>query len=68
MGKKRLVGRERDSVGQIESKHGNTRVDTLRETYGPGFAEGYRGDKQLQNLLRDEKCDSLSEYLKKKKR
>jgi hypothetical protein len=68
MAKKKLGGRERDTAGQIESKHGNTRVDTLRETYGPGFAKGHRGDKQLQNLLRDEKCDSLSEYLKKKKK
>jgi len=60
-----LDGRHRDKDGTIERKHGNTRVDTLRETYGDGFALGHRGDKKLENLLRDEGVNSLSEYLKR---
>jgi hypothetical protein len=60
-----LDGRHRDKNGQIERKHGNTRVDTLRETYGEGFAPGVRGDKKLENLLRDSGAGSLSEYLKR---
>jgi hypothetical protein len=32
-------------------KNGNTRVDTLRETYGEGFAPGIRGDAHLNTLL-----------------
>jgi hypothetical protein len=66
--KKGLDNRERDKGGQIDRKHGNTRVDTLRKTYGEDFAKGYRGDKLLENLLKDEKCESLSQYLKKKKK
>jgi len=61
-----LDGRHRDKDGTIDRKHGNTRVDTLRETYGDGFAPGVRGDKKLENLLRDENASSLSEYLKRK--
>jgi len=68
MPRKRLANRDRDKSGHIDPKHGNTLVSTLRETYGEWFAKGYRGDKQLQNLLKDEKCESLSHYLKKKKK
>ena len=60
-----LDGRHRDANGQISQKHGNTRVDTLRETYGDGFAAGRRGDLKLENLLSSERAQSLSEYLKK---
>jgi hypothetical protein len=62
-----LDHRHRDKNGQIERKHGNTRVDTLRETYGEGFAPGVRGDKKLENLLRDSGANSLAEYLRKGK-
>lgn len=62
-----LDRRVRDKGGEIDRKHGNTLVGTLRKTYGPGFAKGYRSDKMLENLLEDEGCESLSEYLKKKK-
>jgi hypothetical protein len=37
-----LDGRHRDKDGEISRKHGNTRVDTLRETYGGDFAQGAR--------------------------
>jgi hypothetical protein len=39
-----LDGRHRDANGQITSKHGNTTVGTLRQTYGDNFAQGTRSD------------------------
>jgi len=60
-----LDGRHRDANGQIRSKNGNTRVDSLRETYGEGFAKGHRGDTKLETLLERARSNSLSEYLKK---
>jgi hypothetical protein len=66
-GKAGLDDRVRDKGGEIDRKHGNTLVGTLRKTYGPSFAKGHRSDKMLENLLKDEGCKSLSEYLKKKK-
>ncbi len=60
-----LDGRHRDADGTISRKHGNTRVDTLRETYGDDFAAGHRGDMHLSTLLEREGVDSLSELLKK---
>lgn len=60
-----LDGRHRDSNGEIRHKNGNTRVDTLRDTYGNNFAEGYRGDMKLETLLERESSSSLSSYLKK---
>jgi len=62
-----LTDRLRDRSGAIDKKHPDTLVGTLRETYGPGFAKGRRADLRLDNLLKDAKCESLSEYLKKKK-
>lgn len=44
-------GRHRDQDGRISEKHGNTRIDTLRETYGDNFAPGIRGDAHLSTLL-----------------
>jgi hypothetical protein len=60
-----LDGRHRDANGEIRHKNGNTRVDTLRQTYGNNFAEGYRGDMKLENLLDRSLANSLSDYLKK---
>lgn len=61
-----LDGRHRDQGGEISRKHGNTRVDTLRETYGHDFAAGSRGDKHLSTVLREAGAASLSQYLKRK--
>ena len=36
--------------GETRHKNGNTRVDTLRRTYGDDFARGVRGDMKLENL------------------
>ena len=60
-----LDGRHRDANGQISQKHGNTRVDTLRETYGDDFGKGARGDMHLSTLLERKGAESLSQLLKK---
>jgi len=60
-----LDGRHRDLNGRIEAKHGNTRVSTLRETYGEGFAVGVRSDAKLSTVLDRTDADSLSQLLKK---
>ena len=59
-----LDDRHRDVDGRIHEKMGNTRVDTLRETYGDNFAQGRRGDLKLENLLEDTGASSLTDYLK----
>ena len=33
-----LDQRHRDKNGEIDKKHGNTLISTLRQTYGPNFA------------------------------
>jgi hypothetical protein len=64
--KTRLDGRLRDLDGEIRHKNSNTRIDTLRSTYGKGFARGYRGDAKLDTLLDNSGVRSLSEYLKRR--
>ena len=59
-----LDDRHRDLNGQIRRKNENTRIDTLRETYGDGFAPGMRGDAHLGTLLERTGFESLSEYLR----
>jgi hypothetical protein len=46
-----LDRRHRDVNGQTREKNGNTRVDTLRRTYGDDFAPGVRGDAHLRTVL-----------------
>jgi hypothetical protein len=58
-----LDGRHRDKDGQIDRKHGNTRVDTLRETYGAGFLPGFRGDAHLSTVLAKTGVPSLSKLV-----
>ena len=62
---KGLDSRERDQNGQIREKNGNTLVGTLRQEYGPNFAEGYRSDTKLETV-REVTGKSLSELVKKK--
>ena len=59
-----LDNRHRDQNGEIRHKNGNTRVDTLRETYGDAFAAEFRGDMKLETLLHRTGSKSLSDYLK----
>jgi hypothetical protein len=62
-----LDGRYRDEDGQIREKNGNTRIDTLRQTYGEDFGEGMRGDAHLRTLLERTGSNSLSEYLRNRR-
>jgi hypothetical protein len=59
-----LDNRYRDKSGQTREKNSNTRIDTLRDTYGPDFAPGMRGDAHLRTLLDRTGYESLSDYLK----
>lgn len=61
-----LDNRYRDLDGEIRQKNSNTRIDSLRKTYGRDFARGYRGDMKLSTLLDNTGVRSLSEYLKRK--
>jgi hypothetical protein len=63
-----LDDRYRDDDGQTRTKNSNTRIDTLRQTYGDDFAEGMRGDAHLSTLLERSGCNSLSEYLRNHKK
>lgn len=60
-----LDHRRRDKGGEIRHKNSRTRVGSLRKTYGPGFAKGFRADMHLHTLLKRKRCKSLHEYLKK---
>jgi hypothetical protein len=62
-----LDGRCRDEDGSIRRKRGDTLVRTLREEYGPDFAEGARSDMRLDTLLNEANASSLSDYLRRRK-
>ena len=47
-----LDGRSRDEDGQIRRKRSDTKVETLREIYGPNFAPGVRSDMELAHSAR----------------
>jgi hypothetical protein len=59
-----LDHRKRDTSGHVREKRGDTRIDTLRQTYGEDFAPGLRGDAHLKTLLDRTGSSSLSDYLK----
>jgi hypothetical protein len=59
-----LDRRHCDVNGQTREKNGNTRVDTLRKTYGDDFAPGVRGDAHLRTVLERTNSNSLSDYLR----
>ena len=61
-------GRHRDDDGQTRAKNGNTRIDTLRDIYGPDFAADMRGDAHLSTLLDRTGFNSLSDYLRNQKK
>jgi hypothetical protein len=62
---KGLDGRHRDVTGRIDKKHGNTRIGSLRKTYGEHFAKGRRKDMMLKTLLAETGTESLHAYLRK---
>lgn len=61
-----LDDRMRDHDGEIRKKRRDTKVETLRDTYGPDFAKGYRADATLGTVLKREGLDTLDELLKKR--
>jgi hypothetical protein len=62
-----LDRRCRDEDGSIRRKRGDTLVGTLRQEYGPEFAEGMRSDMRLDTFLDEVNASSLSEYLRRRK-
>lgn len=62
-----LDDRCRDRDGTIREKRGDTLVGTLRETYRPGFAPGFRSDAKLETV-RERTGRSLSELVHGKKK
>lgn len=63
---KGLDGRMQDKNGEIRQKRSDTKVETLRNTYGSDFAKGYRSDARLGTVLKREGMDTLDQLLKKK--
>jgi hypothetical protein len=62
-----LDNRMRDHDGEIRKKRSDTKVETLRETYGPDFAKGYRSDATLGTVLKREGAETLDQLLKGKR-
>jgi hypothetical protein len=60
-----LDHRMRDHDGEIRRKRSDTKVETLRDTYGPDFAKGYRADARLGTVLQKEGVETLDQLLKK---
>jgi hypothetical protein len=63
---KGLDGRMRDHDGEIRKKRKDTKVETLRQTYGSDFAKGYPSDAHLGTVLKKEGVETLDQLLKKK--
>lgn len=63
-----LDERCRDDDGEIRRKRSDTLVRTLREEYGDDFASGMRDDATLGTVLDRAGVDSLSEYLRKRRK
>lgn len=57
-----LDRRHRDKDGEIHHKMGNTKIGTLRETYGDDFALGRRSDMKLEKLLKETGAKSLTDF------
>jgi hypothetical protein len=60
-----LDNRCRDSDGEIRQKRSDTLVRTLRQEYGEDFADGFRSDMKLGNLLKRTGAPSLSQLIKR---
>lgn len=61
-----LDNRCRDLDGEIRHKRSDTLVSTLRGTYGPDFAKGYRSNAKLGTVLENERAHTLSDLLKRR--
>lgn len=60
-----LDNRLRDSVSEIRHKRRDTLIGTLRNTYGPDFAKGYRSDATLDAVLKKEKVPNLFSLIRR---
>ena len=63
-----LDQRCRDEDGTIRRKRSDTHVATLRREYGEEVAAGIRSDATLGTVLDRAGVESLSEYLRTRKR
>jgi len=63
-----LDQRCRDEDGTIRRKRSDTHVGTLRREYGEDFAAGIRSDATLGAVLDRAGIESLSEYLRTRKK
>jgi len=61
-----LDKRCRDNDGEIRHKRSDTLVGSQRETYGSDFARDYRSDAKLGTVLKNEKADTLSEFIRRR--
>jgi len=59
-----LDNRHRDLSGQIDKKHGNTTLKSLRKQYGKHLAPGRRSDLMLKTMRDEAGGKSLSRILK----
>lgn len=57
----------RDQNGEIRQKRKDTKVETLRKTYGDDLAKGYRSDAKLGTVLKREGLETLDQLIKKTK-
>jgi hypothetical protein len=60
-----LDNRCRDNDGEIRHKRNDTKVETLRRTYGENFAPGFRSDTKLKTVLSQTGAKTLSNLIKK---
>jgi hypothetical protein len=58
-----LHGRHRDKNGELNKKHGNTLVSTLRRVYGPNFASQCSPNERLDEVLHKLDEPSLSKLV-----
>jgi len=57
--------RARTEEGTLRRKRGDTHAGTIEQLYGVKL--DVRSDKKLENVLKDEGVNSLSELLRKKR-
>lgn len=63
-----LDQRCRDEDGRIRRKRSDTHVGSLRREYGEDFAAGIRSDAMLGTVLKKSGVESLSQYLRTRKK
>ncbi len=54
-------GQNRSAPGRITAKHGQTRIGTLRQIFGRGFAETAPDSAKLKDVLHKLNMSSLSQ-------